>query len=267
MVIRRIREHGAEHNWFAVGVDLAIVVVGVLIATQVSNWNEARLEAEQGLSYRARLVDELDFNTRQHRAQEAYYIQVRDHGLAALAALRSGQVTNSSQFLIDAYQLTQVDPAPAKSYIYNEMISAGHVSRIGDERVQEAASDYYVQVSANDRQNQLTYPYRDIIRAIVPPEIQREIHQKCGDVLIYYRKRIIGQRLPEPCTARFDPMLARQTAAAVWREPNIERAMVRYIGSTNKLLGSFRLSLIMAADLGAVLGSGERQRDRAAVVP
>ncbi|WP_309602167.1 hypothetical protein [Sphingomonas sp.] len=267
MVIRRIRDHVADQNWFAVAIDLAIVVLGVLIATQVSNWNEARIEAEQGRSYRARLVDELDYNTRQHRAQQAYYIQVRGHGVAALSALRSGQVTDSARFVIDAYQLTQIDPAPAKSYIYNEMISAGLVSRIGNERVQEAASDYYVQVSANDRQNQMTFPYREIIRAIVPREIQGEIQQKCGDVLIYYRKRIVGQRLREPCTARFDPLLASQAAAAIRREPNIERDLVRYIGSTEERLDSFRFSLMMAADLHAALGLGERQREGTPAVP
>ena len=164
-VIRRIREHVAAQNWFAVAIDLAIVVLGVLIATQVSNWNDDRLEQRRGESYRARLVGELDFNIRQHRAQEAYYTTTLKHGEAALAALRSADIADPAQFLIDAYQLTQVDLAPAKSYIYNEMIAAGLVDRIGDERVQEAASDYYVQVAANDRQNQLPF---HIAKSFVP---------------------------------------------------------------------------------------------------
>ena len=29
MVIRRIRDHVSAHNWFAVGIDVATVVVGV----------------------------------------------------------------------------------------------------------------------------------------------------------------------------------------------------------------------------------------------
>lgn len=77
MVIRRIREHVAAQNWFAVAIDLAIVVVGVFLGTQANNWNAARIEAEQGRSYRARLIDELDFNARQYRVQIAYYRHVR----------------------------------------------------------------------------------------------------------------------------------------------------------------------------------------------
>jgi hypothetical protein len=38
--VRRI----PEQNWFAVGLDLGIVVVGVFIGIQVANWNEARRE-------------------------------------------------------------------------------------------------------------------------------------------------------------------------------------------------------------------------------
>ena len=41
MAIRRFRQHISDHNWFAVAVDLAIVVVGVFLGIQASNWNAA----------------------------------------------------------------------------------------------------------------------------------------------------------------------------------------------------------------------------------
>jgi hypothetical protein len=41
MIPRRIAEHVKAHNWFAVAIDFAIVVVGVFVGLQVSNWNEA----------------------------------------------------------------------------------------------------------------------------------------------------------------------------------------------------------------------------------
>ena len=42
MRLRRITEHVKTQNWFAVGLDFVIVVGGVFIGIQVSNWNEAR---------------------------------------------------------------------------------------------------------------------------------------------------------------------------------------------------------------------------------
>ena len=40
MLLRSISKHVKAQNWFAVGIDFAIVVVGVFIGIQVSNWNE-----------------------------------------------------------------------------------------------------------------------------------------------------------------------------------------------------------------------------------
>jgi hypothetical protein len=47
MILRRVTEHVKAQNWFAVGVDFVIVVVGVFIGIQVANWNESRLEQER----------------------------------------------------------------------------------------------------------------------------------------------------------------------------------------------------------------------------
>ncbi len=42
MIFRSIKAHIEKENWFAVGIDFFIVVVGVFIGMQVANWNEAR---------------------------------------------------------------------------------------------------------------------------------------------------------------------------------------------------------------------------------
>lgn len=44
MILRRLTEHVKTQNWFAVALDFVIVVLGVFVATQVSNWNAARAE-------------------------------------------------------------------------------------------------------------------------------------------------------------------------------------------------------------------------------
>ena len=47
MRLRSLTKHIREQNWLAVALDFFIVVVGILIAFQITNWNEAR---EQRLS-------------------------------------------------------------------------------------------------------------------------------------------------------------------------------------------------------------------------
>lgn len=42
MILRSITQHVKNQNWFAVMLDFIIVVVGVFVGLQVSNWNEAK---------------------------------------------------------------------------------------------------------------------------------------------------------------------------------------------------------------------------------
>ena len=58
MILRRITEHVLAQNWFAVGIDFLIVVVGVFIGIQVTNWNEARRDAIAESAMLARLHEE-----------------------------------------------------------------------------------------------------------------------------------------------------------------------------------------------------------------
>lgn len=39
MFLRRITQHVSQQNWTAVAIDFVIVVVGVFIGIQVSNWS------------------------------------------------------------------------------------------------------------------------------------------------------------------------------------------------------------------------------------
>lgn len=42
MILRRLMIHVKDQNWLAVALDFVIVVVGVLIAFQITAWNERR---------------------------------------------------------------------------------------------------------------------------------------------------------------------------------------------------------------------------------
>lgn len=47
MILRRITQHVKDQNWFAVLLDFVIVVVGILIAFQITNWSETRQQNAQ----------------------------------------------------------------------------------------------------------------------------------------------------------------------------------------------------------------------------
>ena len=247
MVVRSIGEHVAAHNWFAVAIDLGIVVLGVLIATQVSNWNENRLDAARASSYRARLLDELDFNQRQFRAQVAYYSEVRRHGLAALAIMDRKREGSPRDYVIHAYQLSQVDTNAPKSYIYDEMTSAGLVELLGDETTQAMASDYYLTLATNDRTLKDIFPYRSTIRSVMPFAIQKAIRRMCGDRNVVYRDRIVGVMLPQDCSAEIAATDAAVAKTVIQAAPGLRLEMTRYVASIDEKVDLMSLNLQLTA--------------------
>lgn len=60
MLLRRIAKHVKDQNWFAVGLDFLIVVIGVFIGLQVANWNDARLQKADERQLVKRLADEAE---------------------------------------------------------------------------------------------------------------------------------------------------------------------------------------------------------------
>ncbi len=59
MILRRLTEHVKAQNWFAVAIDFVIVVVGVFVGLQVSNWNAAQGDRAREAAYLAQLVEDL----------------------------------------------------------------------------------------------------------------------------------------------------------------------------------------------------------------
>ena len=54
-LVRRLR----EHDWLAAAIEFVIVVAGILLALQVSNWNQDRVDRGRGARFEARLREEL----------------------------------------------------------------------------------------------------------------------------------------------------------------------------------------------------------------
>ncbi len=62
MILRSITKHVKDQNWFAVVLDFVIVVVGILIAFQITNWSEARQDKLIYDQARTRVIEEAQVN-------------------------------------------------------------------------------------------------------------------------------------------------------------------------------------------------------------
>ena len=260
MVIRSIREHVSAHNWFAVGVDVAIVVLGVFLGTQVNNWNESRLESEQARHYRDRLIAELDFDARQYAVQLAYHQQAKEYGLQALAALNGKAAIPDRDFVIAAYQLTQTDTTQAKTGVYDEMAARGLVDHLGGDEIQQIASDFYLSVEVAQRTLEATFPYRTLLRETMPYDLQIRIRRECGDRNVYYNKRVVGIRVVVPCPMEISPSEAARAVQAVRSAPDVQRQMTRYIASIDEKIDNLDFALQQAEEFRDRLLTEKRSR-------
>lgn len=59
MILRRVVERLKQHEWTAVAIELVIVVLGVFIGIQVSNWNETRKEQSLEAVYLERIAADI----------------------------------------------------------------------------------------------------------------------------------------------------------------------------------------------------------------
>lgn len=62
MILRRIATAIRRQDRVAVAIEFVIVVAGIFVGLEVSNWNEARKFAAQKQPFLAKLRDEIDRN-------------------------------------------------------------------------------------------------------------------------------------------------------------------------------------------------------------
>lgn len=148
MILRRITEHVRTQNWFAVGLDFGIVVIGVFVGIQVSNWNQERVGAEQQQRYLERL--EADFSSIKQRIDGhfATFEQVISGADYLLELMRMPEEVFRS-FEIDEQRLdhalsnlTNTRIPPGRSATYVEMLSTSQLSAVGNASLRDKLAEY-----------------------------------------------------------------------------------------------------------------------------
>lgn len=91
MLLRSVTKHVKDQNWFAVFLDLTIVVFGVFIGIQVSNWNQSYADNLRGNDYLVRIAENLETDVNNFNNRIEFWKDVSNFGLIAL------QYTNTQE--------------------------------------------------------------------------------------------------------------------------------------------------------------------------
>ncbi len=185
MILRRIAAHLRKQEWTAIGIDFLIVVLGVFVATQVTNWNEAREVRARAEIYSARLADDLRYEAWQTEYLIAYYKDVLANAERAVGALTDGPALSDEQLLISAYRASQYLYYGARRATYDEMVATGDIGLIADRRLRETALTLYgdptIGIVTEEARNS---EYRRVFRRAAPADVQRALLDDCGDRIV-----------------------------------------------------------------------------------
>lgn len=255
MILRRIREHVGSHNWFAVGIDLVIVVLGVFLGTQVSNWNAERLSHETGDTYRVRIVQDLETNRDDMQARSIYYGQIRDFGLLVLGDLDGSRRAPDQAFLIAAYQATQIYPRPMNRSTFDEVLAVGALNTLGDVETRNRIANHYVHVETSETTFRNVPAYREIVRRVMPYRVQERIRTNCAETLDYSgNSGLARMTLPGACELGLSQSELARAAARVRATPGLEMDVTRLLADIDQKLIQAGRAEERATELATELG-------------
>ena len=184
MILRRVIAHFRKQEWTAIAIDFVIVVVGVFVGIQVSNWNEARVDALRADDYLSRLHDDLLTDVGELEARSIYWRDVAAYGEAAVAYAEQGVLVSGSKWktVLAFYQASQLWRFAVTDVTFLELTGAGEVGLIRDERLRAALAKYYNDVDVRRRVGvyQFVPPYRDSVRGATPLATARYILDECS---------------------------------------------------------------------------------------
>jgi hypothetical protein len=172
MILRRVIEHVKAQNWTAIALDFVIVVMGVFIGIQVSNWNEVRQEEREARQYIDRIQKDLLNNQEDFETRRQYFTRIKFHALRALNALDGPREALDEQFIVDSFIASFSLKRPIGSDTYDELLSVGAVNTIGDISVRERLAEYYRGVAGSEYYINEIPAYRDVPRRAIPYEVQ-----------------------------------------------------------------------------------------------
>ena len=228
MILRRITQHVRDQNWTAIGIDFVIVVVGVFIGIQVSNWNAARAEDARERLLLGELRAELAESVRQLTIKRNAYDQVGRSGREALAFLDAGAACGETCWpvVVDFFHASQWQQVPVGRSTYDEMRRSGWPR---DRAIVDAIEDYHRQ--ADQLSVPLAHPpaYRSLVRGLIPLAAHTPYWTHCFELTD-------GEELYlNDCPAGVDPEVAAAAVEGIVAHPDIHAALTEWSGFAGAL--------------------------------
>lgn len=232
---RRIRQSLFTQNKFSkyllygVG-EILLVVIGILIALQLDNWNDTHKKEAQAAEFRAQLRESVATDMKNIRNRVEFFEKAKQFGYTVEQELSRPQAFDNEarwQFILNTFHTSQIWNFNQVTATYNEVQNPDMLGFIGPPELLNAMQRYYnewpLQLSVL---NGGTQEYRDFSRSVIPMKLQEYMWANCYDI------DVLDVQSYQPCDApAVDPELIERIYNDIASDPNFSRLLTRRLST------------------------------------
>lgn len=167
MLLRSVTKHVKNQNWFAIWIDLLIVILGVFIGMEIANWYQDQSDRVGAQKLVTRL--ERDFEDRKAeliRLSEIHY-EATVALDSLLTTLEIGGSLPKDEVLAKLQSALYIESPPSLSISFLAMVSSGRLDLLDETRLRATLRELQTHVSAYEKVP-FSENFNDINAAIRP---------------------------------------------------------------------------------------------------
>ena len=252
MILRRLSQSLKEQNWTAIWIEFILLVAGVFLGIQVSNWNAERVDESRAHAYLGRINADLAADLMNYHDRLRFWGDVSSYGVKGLAYAQTGDAKGATQWqlLLAYFQSSQVAEFYTTDSTFEELKSAGELGLIKDTRFRDSLAQYY-SLGFNPVLTERPR-YREHVRGMIPLEIQNYIWNNCYSTSTDSIQRML------PCKSPVDEQAAADIVNSIRNDKALMSELRYWMSSMHvaALYGQSRINRAteLRANIDSMLG-------------
>ena len=228
MIFKRAVAKLRAQDWFAIAIELGIVILGVFIGNWVNDWSQQRAAVRETRQLLRELRPEM---TRQRESMTSItdYFKVASHYAdTAFAGWHRDPRVSDNDFVIAAYQASQVYGLSTNGQTWATIFGGDQLRRINDPAIQAPLQRLMTYDYSMLSYERMATKYRDNVRLVIPNEDREQIRRACGDRMIQD-----GRALALPATCSITVASAASAAAELRAHPELVGQLAQHQSAVN----------------------------------
>ena len=182
---RRLRKQLADDNKplkymrYAIG-EIVLVVIGILIALSINNWNEERKDAVLEKKYLESIRKELEINIKTATSEKQFNDFQIQNVETILACLDNDSLNNPTQLVVAIEHVGFQTTINYTKDVWNELYSTGNIGILSNDSIKNNLVELYRNInevsSLEEREwSKYNFGYRRLVGDVLPPKLRTEM--------------------------------------------------------------------------------------------